>query len=216
MTTVRNADETRARLLRAAFDEIYEHGYQGMRVDDVLGRTGLKKGAFYHHFPSKQALGYAVIDEVLYGFMGERWIRGMAEDGDPIAALESMIDQMMEQYGDDKKFCGCPLNNLAQEMAPLDEGFQERIERTFSAWIGVVADALRRGQENGTVAEHVDADAAATFFVAAFEGCVGLTKASQRRDTFDACRRQLSVYLQTLRATADAADDPPSTAWRRP
>ena len=147
MTTVRNADETRVRLLRAAFDEIYEHGYQGMRVDDVLGRTGLKKGAFYHHFPSKQALGYAVIDEVLYGFVGERWIRGMDEDGDPIAALESMIDQMMKQYGNDKKFCGCPLNNLAQEMAPLDEGFQERIDRTFSAWIGVVA--FRRHVERG-------------------------------------------------------------------
>ena len=208
MTATRNADETRARLLRAAFDEIYEHGYQGMRVDDVLNRTGLKKGAFYHHFPSKQALGYAVLDEIVYGFMGERWIRAMTASKDPIAALDSMIDQMMDQYSDDGKFCGCPLNNLAQEMAPLDEGFQERIDRTFADWIGVIAKALERGQRNGTVGELIDPAEAATFFVAAFEGCVGLTKASQRRETFAACRRQLSNYLQTLRPPGSK----PSTA----
>ena len=212
MTATRNADETRARLLRAAFDEIYEHGYQGMRVDDVLNRTGLKKGAFYHHFPSKQALGYAVLDEIVYGFMGERWIRAMTASKDPIAALDSMIDQMMDQYSDDGKFCGCPLNNLAQEMAPLDEGFQERIDRTFADWIGVIAKALKRGQGNGTVGKHVDTDEAATFFVAAFEGCVGLTKASQRRDTFAACRRQLSSYLQTLRPAGYKTTAPATAA----
>ena len=53
MSTVRNPDQTRARLLEAAFEEIYQHGFQGMRVDEILERTGLKKGAFYHHFSTQ-------------------------------------------------------------------------------------------------------------------------------------------------------------------
>lgn len=199
MATVRNADETRTRLLEAAFDEIYLRGYQGMRVDDVLQRTGLKKGAFYHHFPSKQALAYAVLEEVITGSVARRWIDGMAASEDPIEALEGVLDAMAEKASPDDCFCGCPLNNLAQEMAPLDEGFQQRIREVFDNWIGLLARAFARGQSNGTIAPNVDVQGAATFVVATIEGCVGLTKANQRLDTFDTCRRQLTAWLQTLR-----------------
>ena len=61
-------ESARSRILRAAFEEIYRHGYQGTRVDAILAETGLTKGAFYHHFSSKQDLGYAVVDE----FLGRR------------------------------------------------------------------------------------------------------------------------------------------------
>lgn len=200
MNTVRNPDLTRARLLEAAFEEIYQHGFQGMRVDDVLTRTGLKKGAFYHHFASKQELGYAVLDDVIGQFMEKRWLDGMQHGDDPIQALEGVIDDMAASAPADEPFRGCPLNNLAQEMAPLDAGFQQRINEVFDVWIGAVADALSRGQKNGTIADTVDPQNTATFIVGAIEGCVGLTKASQKRETFHACRKQLSQYLNTLRS----------------
>jgi AcrR family transcriptional regulator len=199
MTTVRNPDQTRARLLDAAFQEIYQHGFQGMRVDDVLTRTGLKKGAFYHHFASKQELGYAVLDDVIRGFLGKRWLEGMQQGDDPIDALEAVIDEMAASAPADEPFRGCALNNLAQEMAPLDAGFQQRINEVFNIWIGAIADALSRGQKNGTIMDTVDPQITATFIVGAIEGCVGLTKASQQRQTFHACREQLSQYLKTLR-----------------
>jgi len=199
MTTTRNPDQTRANLLDAAFEELYEHGFQGMRVDDVLERAGLKKGAFYHHFESKQELGYAVLDEVIQRFMSARWVEGMAKAEDPIPALEDVIDNMVASAPPDKPFCGCPLNNLAQEMAPLDEGFQARIAQAFEGWIGVVTEAFARGQDHGTIRKGIDPHGVAMFVVAAVEGCVGLTKASQDPETFTRCREQLSGYLGTLR-----------------
>ena len=201
MTTTRNPDQTRATLLDAAFEEIFEHGFQGMRVDDVLARAGLKKGAFYHHFESKQALGYAVLNEIIGGFIGKRWTEGMVQGEDPIQALEDVIDKMVSYAQPGKPFCGCPLNNVAQEMAPLDAGFQERIEQLFEGWIGVIAEAFARGQENGTIRKGIDPHGVAMFVVAAIEGCVGLTKASQDPGTFTQCREQLSGYLGTLRPT---------------
>ncbi|UCE89565.1 MAG: TetR family transcriptional regulator C-terminal domain-containing protein, partial [Pseudomonadota bacterium] len=161
--------------------------------------TGLKKGAFYHHFPSKQALAYAVLEEVITGSVAQRWIEGMAASDDPIQALEGVLDAMAEGVAPGECFCGCPLNNLAQEMAPLDAGFQERIQQVFDNWIGLLAEAFARGQQNGTISPDVDVQGAATFVVATVEGCTGLTKANQRLDTFSICRRQLSAWLQTLR-----------------
>ncbi len=51
MTIVRDPDQTRSRLIAAAFYEIYENGFQGMRVEEILKRTGLKKGALYIILP---------------------------------------------------------------------------------------------------------------------------------------------------------------------
>ena len=49
----RDADATRTRLLDIAFAEIHGHGYQGLRIDTLLEKAKLTKGAFYHHFPEQ-------------------------------------------------------------------------------------------------------------------------------------------------------------------
>lgn len=202
MSTARNPEHTRTTLLQAAFEEIYANGFQGMRVDDVLARTGLKKGAFYHHFASKQDLGYAVLDEVIPRFIEQHWIQGLVSNPDPIQALEYVLDEMAANTDPQELFRGCPLNNLALEMAPLDTGFQVRIEQTFNGLIDTIAEALARGQGNGTVREGIDRQSVAMFIVASIEGCIGVTKASQNLQAFTNCRQGLSAYLQTLKPAA--------------
>ena len=54
----KNPDLTRAKLLEAGFQEVYEHGFRSASIDSILARAGVTKGALYHHFSSKQALGY--------------------------------------------------------------------------------------------------------------------------------------------------------------
>src|ERR1041385_2107660 len=61
----RDKEITRARLLQAGFDEVYAHGFQAASIDRILERLDLTKGAFFHHFPTKQAFGYALVDETI-------------------------------------------------------------------------------------------------------------------------------------------------------
>ena len=75
MATQRNPDLTRKSLLRAAFQEIYESGFQAASLDKILSKAGVTKGALYHHFSSKQKLGYAVVDELIREGILERWVR---------------------------------------------------------------------------------------------------------------------------------------------
>lgn len=96
------ADEVR-RLVDAAFALIEQRGDLDPRVGDILHRAGLSNQAFYRHFPSKQALLVAVLDEgvrILAGYLAHRmervesptaqvreWMRGMLEQGlSPAAA----------------------------------------------------------------------------------------------------------------------------------
>ena len=197
--TTRNPENTRKRLLQAAFDEIYSHGYQGMRVDDILKRTGLRKGAFYHHFASKHELGCAVVDEIINGEMGQRWVSALDSTDDPINAIKQIMQSITEEKSAGEILLGCPLNNLAMEMSAQDDAFRERIMSVFERWIGLVAKAFQRGQAADNVRKDVDAKEVAMFIVASFEGCVSLSKAAQNPETFVTCSKQIFHYLDGLR-----------------
>lgn len=59
----RNAEETRRRLIDAAIRVIREKGFVATTVDDLCIAAGVSKGAFFHHFPDKQALALAAAEE---------------------------------------------------------------------------------------------------------------------------------------------------------
>jgi TetR/AcrR family transcriptional regulator, transcriptional repressor for nem operon len=195
----RNPDRTRDRLLQAGFREIYRHGFQPANLDTVVDRAGVTKGALYHHFPSKHELGYAVLEEVLGELIEERWIRPMSGAVDPINALLSALRDVAS--GDCE--WGCPLNNLAQEMSAVDEGFHRRIANLYRRWEGAVAGALERGQQHDYIRKDLDVAAAATFIVASIEGAFGLAKNRRSREPLEACSSGLMRYLETLRPTTD-------------
>ena len=148
----RAPEATRERLVAAAFEEIHRHGYQGAGLDTILANAGVTKGALYHHFADKADLAHAVIDEVIRGLTLTRWTGPLASyTGDPISGIQMVLKVVADEFCDerlvDKVELGCPLNNLAQEMSPLDERFRRRVAVVFETWIESFAQALERGRE---------------------------------------------------------------------
>lgn len=189
----------RARLLDLAQKEIHETGFSGLRVDTLLAKAGSTKGAFYHHFPSKTALGYAVVDEVLAGYVDEIWNRHLGLYDDPIVGIEASMRYAMTEIWPDSTTLGCPFNNLAQEMSALDAGFRERIGALFAQIIDHIAEALTRGIATGHVRADIDPQVTATFIFAALEGAIGLVKTMGAEAALDQSTRAARVYFSTLR-----------------
>ena len=196
----RNPEATRKRILEAAFMEIYRKGFQGMRLDDVLKTTELTKGALYHHFPNKRALGYAVVDEVILPLMDAMWLEPLKRASAPMQGLIDVVEQLPEMKPPEIIEYGCPLNNLAQEMSPLDEGFRQRLDYVFRLWHDVTEEALERAKHQGKIRESIDCDETATFIMAALEGCIGIAKNAQSIERLRACNRGLVDYLHSLKA----------------
>ncbi len=188
----------RQRLLEAAFKEIHMHGFQGMRVDAVLEKTGLTKGAFYHHFTSKQALGIAVVDELIHGKITDIWLNTLNNSDDPILAIQEAFEKSAECYGMEMLKLGCPLNNLAQEMSPINEEFRIHINNIFHQWHEALVGALKRGMQAGNIIEEIDPVSVATFILACVEGSIGLAK--NERDLAPIIRTtdEIDRYLGTL------------------
>lgn len=200
----RAPDATRAKLLNAAFEEVYRHGFQAASLDRILARAGVTKGALYHHFADKASLGYAVADEVVKGLLLERWLGSLAPTGDPVTALQRVLRLRSAGLTPREIELGCPLNNLAQEMSPLDERFRRHVNATFDLWRDGFARALERGQADGTVRREVDARKIAAFVVAAVEGSFGLAKGAHSASMLRSCLEVLHDFLNGLRPTPTA------------
>jgi TetR/AcrR family transcriptional regulator, transcriptional repressor for nem operon len=195
----RESEVTRDKLLKAAFEEIYRRGFQAASLDTILAKAGVTKGALYHHFPDKASLGYAVVDEVVKGLLLERW--GVLEppSGDPVTALQRILRGRAASVTNREVELGCPLNNLAQEMSPLDQRFRRGVNATFDIWTGGVAKDLERGQADGLVRRDVDAQKIAAFVVASIEGSFGLAKGAQSAAILRSNLEVLSSFLESLR-----------------
>jgi len=186
-------------LLEAAFNEIYEYGFQAASLSRILQNTGVTKGALYHHFGSKTELGYAVVEEIIATSIEQFWIKPLRSSADPIETFTQLMHKAAEETGTEMLRLGCPLNNLAQEMSPIDDGFRERLEQIYSSWREAIASALRTAQKRGQVRKDVELEQTAVFVLAALEGCVGSAKAAQSMEMLYACGNGLIHYLNGLR-----------------
>jgi len=194
---LRDPERTRDRLLQAACREVYRSGFQSASLDAILAATGVTKGALYYHFDSKEALGYAVVEEVINPDVRATWVRPLQNGKDPIDALIGIVQGISIQPEDVRG--GCALNNLAQEMSPLDAGFRKRLAIVFDAWREAVASVLRDGQTHGSVRRDVKPADAAGILIAMVEGYGSLAKNAQDPKVMKAGIRNIVDWLRSLR-----------------
>lgn len=193
-----NEGATRSKILYAAFSEIHRHGYQAASVANIIASTGLTKGALYHHFRAKHALGLAVIDEIVARDLERSVFRPLRDSDEPLATLLSIIEAKKNAATTASVTLGCPLNNLMTEMSPLDPAFSSRLNATMNAWRRSVAAALELAKEQRKLKSGIDCDAAALFIISAWEGCVTLAKSRHSVSTYRKCMDELCRYIVTL------------------
>ena len=198
---------TRRKLLEAAFGEIHRHGFQAASLDTIVERAGVTKGALYYHFPDKSALGHAVVDEVVREPLLGAYLGALDDStGDPLAVIQHTLRSRADDFVSGGIELGCPLNNLTQEMSPLDEGFRTRVAATLALWTEAYVKALGRAQDDGFIRADVDVRPIAGLIVAAVEGSFGVAKAAQSVDTLRSNMNALADLLDSLRPAV-------STTW---
>ena len=193
-------EATRRKILAAAFEEFYKSGFQGGSLNHIVEVAGTTKGALFHHFAGKQELGYTVVDEIIGPILKQRWLDALADSTNPIADLKRAFRQFVKEDIASGHFVqGCPLNNLAQEMSPLDEGFRKRIDRLYAAWRKGFAAAFAEGMKAGKVRKGVAPTDVAALVVAAQMGIWGTGKSSRSEELMVQAGEAFCGYLDSLK-----------------
>ncbi len=195
--------DTRAIILNAAYQEIHLNGFQAASLNNILAHTGVTKGALYHHFPNKTQLGYAVIEEVIAVRIYQSFIEPLSESDNPLQSLVELIDNAGQSFSLEDVSLGCPLSNLAQEMAPIDEGFRTRLNKIYQLWYDSLTEAISRAQRHGLVIPDIDARQVSVMIVATLEGCISSGKISQDINQLLLCGAGLIQYLNLLQITEE-------------
>ena len=191
--------DTRGKILFAAYKEIHLNGFQSASLSNILARTGVTKGALYHHFPNKTELGYAVVDEVIARRIYLSFIYPLEHFDDPIDGFIRLIESAGERFSMTDIELGCPLSVLAQEMAPIDEGFRTRLTGIYDQWHQSIADVLARAREDGLIIDDIEPYTLAVTMAAIMEGSLSAAKVSRNLDMLYHGGCGLKQLLQLIR-----------------
>ncbi len=137
---------------------------------------------------------------MIHPHLKARWSDPLAHTTDPITDVKRLFRQCLKaESGDGQLEQGCPLNNLAQEMSPLDEKFRQILEQIYITWREALEAAFARGIKAGTVRKNVSPRKVAAFIVAAQTGIVGTAKNAQSEELMTQAGQAFFDYLDSLR-----------------
>lgn len=147
--------DTREKIINAATTLLWEQSYQGSSVDVICARAEVKKGSFYHFFPSKTDLAVAAIESSWEQVRKEVFEPTFSGNEDGLVQLNRLIDKVDEIQTSilnaSGSYLGCPFGNLGQEMATKDESIRKTTQRVFDGHCSYITKALKRSQSSGAV-----------------------------------------------------------------
>lgn len=160
---------TKRRLLEAGLELLLEKGYGGLGVQDVLDRTGIPKGSFYHHFENKQDMALQAVE--LYTSIGHQLLeRCLAPDGrSALERVRTFFEELSGFYAT-QGYLGCLLGTLGQEMAAVSEVFRRTIEECLASLAVPIAGCLEEARRAGDLPADTDPDQLANILLNAWEG----------------------------------------------
>lgn len=193
-------NDTQQRILDAARELIYSRSYADVGVADICEHAGVKKGSFYHFFPSKRDLTLSVIDTYYLQVKEHLVDKAFAEDIPPVARLErfgALAYEFQKQLlKDTGRVLGCPFGNLSSELATQDETIRIKLEEVFKKLQSSIRAVLREISATDKV-HKLNIEATAQAMLAYFEGVMLMAKNQNNAEVL----RQLLPAMALIRIT---------------
>ncbi len=187
-STMGRTSDARSRLIESALTLWFRRSYADVGVNEICEHSGVRKGSFYHFFPSKSDLGVAVIDEVERRFRTEIVAAYLGDPGvPPLERLERLVEHNYAMAVANKEEAGhvfgCPIGNLATEMATQDDAIRERLNDFFADWAAAFTALLDEAVARGDLPPH-ETRTAGLSLLAYVQGVTVLAKTRNDPDLF--------------------------------
>jgi AcrR family transcriptional regulator len=178
-TATDRGGETRRRILEVAAEAFSERGYAGSSLNDVLKASGVTKGGFYFHFPSKEALALATLRH-----KQEQWtgavMAAVLRHPRALEQLDAMVEALCDLHEQDRA-CRA-ISRLCAELGDEHPELRPQLGTQLTAWMDMVAAVLRRGQDQGDIRPEVEPEVAAEIAVESFIGLETVSEVLTGRD----------------------------------
>ena len=139
---------TRAKIVDATADLVFEHGAAGTSLDDVREATGTSKSQLFHYFPSgKKELLAAVVERQTERVLDAQ--RPALDKLDSWAALRRWRNGVIALQRQLHCAGGCPIGSMADELAEHDPQLRAQLAESFATWQGYIERGLTEMRDRG-------------------------------------------------------------------
>ena len=164
-------EQTKQRIIDAGIILFGRSGYSATGLNDILQEAQAPKGSFYFHFKGgKEELAQAVVEQHAQRFV-DMMSEVFAQHDTAQNAAGHLVELLAEQFEASQCLLGCPVSNIAYEMAHHSEILRQTTELAYERWVHATAHALYG--PNATPAQH----AKARCFVAGIKGALIMSRA---------------------------------------
>jgi len=166
-TATDRGGETRRRILEVAAEAFAERGYAGTSLSDVLRASGVTKGGFYFHFPSKEALALATLRHKQEQWAGSV-MAAVLQRPRAIEQLDAMVEALCDLHEQDRS-CRA-ISRLCTELGDERPELRPQLTIQLTNWMEMVTAIIRKGQDEGDIRPDVEPEVAAEVAVESFIG----------------------------------------------
>lgn len=188
---------------------MHSRSYGAVGVAEICQRADVRKGSFYHFFPSKQEL---TLEAVAAHWDRQRagWstILQVEDNGSALERLRRLLGAMAAEHRAEQQthgaVGGCVLANLALELSTQDQAVQDRLQAIFAEQIALIEALLQEAVAEGSIPASGATRANARAVVAQIEGMVLFAKLGNDPAVLDDLWPQTLRLLQTTAREAGA------------
>lgn len=147
MANVQERSRTRRqRVLDAALEVFARHGYSDSAIDEIARASDTSKGGLYFHFPSKQALFLALLDEASAALL-QRVEVAMAAEVDPLRRGDAALREVLHAFGGHRVLARL----LLIEALGAGKEFHSKLNDLHAAFAALIADCLDEAVAQGQI-----------------------------------------------------------------
>lgn len=191
--------QTRRKIITETLQLFSVKGYYNTSVSDIMAAADLTKGGLYGHFPSKEAIWYAVYEEAV-GIWKGIVFKGIRSNSDPLRRIEKFIENdMLDYLGADVFEGGCFFLNMLVELSGQSASMSKQILRGFVRLSGLLRSWLEEADQKGMLQENLDLKEASNFIIISLNGAAALYISSRDHSILDQTVQQLRYYINQLR-----------------
>ena len=192
--TSTNPNRTRREIVDTAFRLIYTNGFHATSVNKIIDNVSVTKGAFFHHFRSKDEMLLAVIQDLVAPIISDSLVLPALNSKDPLDAVFNTLEKTL---GESEFEFGCPLGNL---VADAGREYSEELGNLLAVWVSALENEFESALSEGLLKDGIEPKSIATFVISSYQGTRLLGRVLPKEELRESFLREIRQYLRSIRA----------------
>jgi TetR/AcrR family transcriptional regulator, transcriptional repressor for nem operon len=184
---------TREKITRTATELFCRQGFAATSINDLVAACDITKGSLYFHFPGKDDVALAVLEQAEAEFM--LFLDNALAGTSPGAALDRFFHRALEFHRQKNFVGGCLFGNVALEASDSNEIYAASVAQVFACWQEKIRTVIAAAQRAGQLRADLPAETLALLVVSTIEGGIMLSRLRKEEEPLKSCLDSLRTLL---------------------